>query len=226
MAEIQAPNPPTGHRPAVFLAGSIEMNEASQWQQALMKMLPTDWEFLNPRRDDWDETWIQDPPSPAFREQVLWEIEMLHYADVIPMYFDPYTKSSITLLEFGKHVRSGKLIVCCPPGFWRRGNLIVECEREGIPVLKTLPELADALKTRLSDWHNPSLNEEEKALAANGRKIMAIKLLRARLPLGLREAKNIVEDYQRQTGLKIGGDAWAGVSDALVERAGEARRGG
>ncbi len=197
MTEIQAPNRPTGRRPAVFLAGSIEMNEASQWQRALMRMLPDEWEFLNPRRDDWDETWVQDPPSDGFREQVRWEIEMLEYADVIPIYFDPHTKSSITLLEFGKYVGSGKVIVCSPPGFWRRGNLIVECEVEGIPLLETLPELADALKERLAP--GPELNTIEKMLLNEGKRISAVASVRRRLGLGVLDAYRLAEAHEKLT---------------------------
>jgi hypothetical protein len=32
---------------------------------------------LNPRREDWDSSWIQSIDNPQFREQVEWEIYAL-----------------------------------------------------------------------------------------------------------------------------------------------------
>jgi hypothetical protein len=40
---------------------------------------------------------------------------------------------------------SGKLLVCCPPGYWRKGNVDVVCARYSIPQLPTLAELCDAI---------------------------------------------------------------------------------
>ena len=34
-------------------------------------------------------------------------------------------RAPITLLELGLFARSGKLIVCCPDGYWRKGNIEV-----------------------------------------------------------------------------------------------------
>jgi hypothetical protein len=89
--------------------------------------------MLNPRRDDWDASWRQAIDDPRFREQVEWELAGLEQADLVGMYFAPTTQSPITLLELGLTARSGRLIVCCPPGFWRRGNVEVVCARYRIP---------------------------------------------------------------------------------------------
>ena len=45
---------------SLFLAGSIEMGTAEDWQAALTTRL-ADFPvvILNPRRDDWDATWRQ-----------------------------------------------------------------------------------------------------------------------------------------------------------------------
>ena len=56
----------------------------------------------------------------------------------IVMYFDPTTKSPISLLELGLHASSGKLTVCCPEGFWRKGNVDIVCKRYGVPMVKSL----------------------------------------------------------------------------------------
>jgi hypothetical protein len=65
------------------------------------------------------------------------------------MYFAPDTKSPITLLELGLASRSGRLVVCCPAGFWRRGNVEVVCARHGVRVVDDLSKLAAAVRERI-----------------------------------------------------------------------------
>jgi len=56
---------------AIFLAGSIEMGKAEDWQSALTTALASrDGVVLNPRRDAWDSTWTQSITDARFREQV------------------------------------------------------------------------------------------------------------------------------------------------------------
>ena len=62
---------------------------------------------------------------------VEWELDGLERADVIAMWFAPETKAPITLLELGLFARSGKVVVGCPNGFWRKGNVEVVCARFG-----------------------------------------------------------------------------------------------
>jgi len=90
--------------------------------------------ILNPRRDDCDDSWFQSIHDTQFRQQVEWEIAAQEMADVIFMYFAPDTKAPITLLELGLFARSGKLVVCCPDGYWRKGNVEVVCHRFGVPM--------------------------------------------------------------------------------------------
>ena len=70
-----------------------------------------------------------------------WELDTQEAADVIAMYFDPATKAPISLLELGLFASSGKMIVCCPEGFWKRGNVQIVCARFGIELVGTLEEL-------------------------------------------------------------------------------------
>ena len=135
-------------QPLIFLAGSIEMGTAGKWQDIVSSAIE-DVNFLNPRRDDWDSTWTQDLNNPQFYEQVTWELDMLDKADIIVMYFDPKTKSPISLLELGLYAKSGKLIVCCPDGFWRKGNVDIVCQRLNIPVFTSLNTLIVALKNKI-----------------------------------------------------------------------------
>jgi hypothetical protein len=143
--EIQAPNRPIikGDMVSVFLAGSIEMGSAEPWQDEMVKMFPHDVLFYNPRRADWDSNWFES--SDQFKEQVNWELDMLDNADIILMYFDPNTKSPISLLELGLFADSGKLFVCCPDGFWRKGNVKIVCERFDVPLFDTKEEWLKAL---------------------------------------------------------------------------------
>jgi len=137
-------------QPSVFLAGSIEMGKAELWQDSLAESLsdlPVN--ILNPRRPDWNSEWKQDPDFGKFKEQVDWELDHLDAVDVIALYFDPATKSPISLLELGLHAASGKLVVLCPEGFWRRGNVQIVCARHGVTMVKDKAELILEVRKRL-----------------------------------------------------------------------------
>ncbi|RLD78742.1 MAG: hypothetical protein DRJ10_09840 [Bacteroidetes bacterium] len=142
---------PPNHIPkqgkAIFLAGSIEMGKANNWQEHLIKNIDhSNLLILNPRRKDWDNSWKEEKENPKFNEQVSWELSALERSDLIVMYFDPNTKSPISMLELGLFAQSGKMIVCCPKGFWKKGNVDVVCERYGIKQFASLDELINELK--------------------------------------------------------------------------------
>ena len=134
---------------SVFLAGSIEMGQAEPWQSEVEHALrDLDVVILNPRRADWDASWKQTVEDPQFRAQVEWELAALELAALVLMYFAPGTKSPITLLELGLFARSGKLVVCCPEGYWRKGNVDIVCARyaaEMVPDLGALVRRAREL---------------------------------------------------------------------------------
>lgn len=125
---------------SMFLAGSIEMGVAENWQDTLSKYFENTYNIFNPRRDNWDLSWKQSFENPQFYQQVNWELNALEKSDVIVMYFDPSTKSPISLLEFGLYARSGKLHVICPEGFWRKGNLEIVCDKYNIPIYENIEE--------------------------------------------------------------------------------------
>lgn len=142
MLEVKAPHAYELAERMVFLAGSIEMGKAENWQTKLTEQFKdTDVTILNPRRDDWDSSWVQSIENAQFREQVEWELKALEDATHILMYFDPNTKSPISLLEFGLYAQSGKLIVCCPDGFWRKGNVEIVCNRYHVPMVDSFDYL-------------------------------------------------------------------------------------
>lgn len=131
-----SPNQSPRHLMTLFLAGSIENGIATNWQQMVEnRLLDSNITIFNPRRDDWDSTWIQRKSNNEFNYQVNWELNRLEEASAIIMYFDPETKSPITLLELGIHTNNNKrLFVCCPDKFYRKGNVEIVCERFNIPL--------------------------------------------------------------------------------------------
>jgi len=139
------------HGMKVFLAGSIEMGLAEDWQS----MIPDVFKayknviFLNPRRDDWDNSWEQKESSPEFNRQVNWELEHLDKADIIFLYLSPETKSPISLLELGLYADSKKIIVCCPDGFYRKGNVDIVCTLYDIPLYNRMDAAIGRLRTEL-----------------------------------------------------------------------------
>jgi hypothetical protein len=136
---------------SVFLAGSIEMGQAEDWQAVVEQALDDlDVTVLNPRRDAWDASWEQSITHAEFRGQVEWELSGLEQATVAAMYFAPTTKAPITLLELGLRARIGNVIVCCPPGYWRKGNIEIVCDRFNFPLLATLDEMIEMLRHRLT----------------------------------------------------------------------------
>lgn len=139
-------NVPKGYK-KIFLAGSIEMGKAEDWQQKVITAV-SDFEkvIYNPRRENWDSSWVQTIDNPKFKEQVDWELEGLEESDLIIMNFTPETMSPISLMEFGLYARSGKMVVYCPEGFWRKGNVDVVCKRYNIPQVEKFEELITLIK--------------------------------------------------------------------------------
>lgn len=135
----------------VFLAGSIEQGLAERWQDRTIELL-SDREHLtvfNPRRANWDATWEQSIHNPQFKEQVTWELEALDRADLVLFYFDPATKSPITLLELGLYEHKAHVI--CPDGFWRKGNVDIVCEMYDIPQYSTLEKAVEEIKNHIEE---------------------------------------------------------------------------
>ncbi|MEI8223854.1 MAG: nucleoside 2-deoxyribosyltransferase domain-containing protein [bacterium] len=151
MIQFKAPElVPTVSSPKIFLAGSIEEGVAEQWQDHVVQLFGnTDVTLLNPRRDAWDPSWIQSIENIEFKKQVEWELNGMDMADYIIFYFDPNTKSPVTLLELGLHAKEGKCLMICPQGFWRKGNVDIVCERNAIPTFESLETCVDYVKSML-----------------------------------------------------------------------------
>lgn len=138
MEHIKAPELWIHHQKTIFLAGSIEMGRAEPWQDRVVEMLKDQpVTILNPRRADWDNSWKQSEDDPMFSQQVHWELHGIAEAEVVLFYFDPRTQSPITLMELGYVIGrawvKNRVLVCCPEGFFRKGNVDIICASHGIP---------------------------------------------------------------------------------------------
>jgi hypothetical protein len=142
----------------IFLAGSIEMDKAEDWQSQLVKYFELYYDdfdesgyqfiIMNPRRDNWDASQAQSIKNDYFTQQVNWELDSLDVADLIVLYFDPNTTSPISLLELGIH-KDSNIVVCCPEGFYRKGNVEIVCERYEIPLCESMSELEELIDQKI-----------------------------------------------------------------------------
>ena len=154
MTVVKSPNPLPSQqdgRVKVFLGGSIDMGKSENWQADLEKVLGAlPVVLLNPRRDDWNKEWKPVSTDVNFKAQVQWELSALEAADIIVMYFAPGSQSPVSLLELGLYARTKKLMVVCPDGFWRKGNVDIVAERYHIDTYPTLEAMSNALKNKIS----------------------------------------------------------------------------
>ncbi len=142
---------------SVFLGGSIEMGKAEDWQTEISDYLSDlDINILNPRRDDFDPDWPQDPtPGTKFHEQVTWELNALEEADYRIFYFAKDTMSPITLMELGLHTKAysfhnrDKVIVYVDKDYKRAGNVLIFCNRYNVPVYQDKEEFKTKLKRNI-----------------------------------------------------------------------------
>ena len=141
--------------PCVFLAGTIDMGASTDWQQEVVDHLHKntfhDVVVYNPRRADWDSSWKQDIENDNFRAQVVWELEHIEGVDHILVHFEPTSKSPVTLLELGylAAYAPGRVIVSCPDGYWRRGNVQIVCDRYDMFLTDMLGEAVAELIRRI-----------------------------------------------------------------------------
>lgn len=150
--EIKSPNKYNLSKLTIFLAGSIDMGFADNWQDRIVNELKDyDVLLLNPRRDDWDSSWKQTKDNPQFLEQVKWEQNGLKNASFRIFVFLKDSKSPITLLELGKHLKDYGA-VCCETGFYRKGNVDIVAEAAGMPLFDNIDDLIVYVKQML-DFH-------------------------------------------------------------------------
>ena len=70
-------------------------------------------------------------------------------AHIIVMVIDPATLSPVTMIEFGLHAKGKKLMVVCPDGFWKKGNIDITCEFYGVKQFDTMEELIEFMRKHI-----------------------------------------------------------------------------
>ena len=137
---VRAPDPiPETDKKVLFLAGAIDSGQAIDWRTEVeQQLMHRDIVILNPRRKDWDASWKESITDPRFKQQVEWELDGMAGADQVLMYFTSENLGAITLLELGLMADKNKLVIVCPDGYWKKGNVEVVAERFRIPVSTNL----------------------------------------------------------------------------------------
>lgn len=134
----------------IFLAWSIEQGKAEKWQQIVETWLSDkDVVILNPRRDDWNPSWKEDINNEEFTRQVNWELDGLDKSKIAIFYFDPATKSPVTMYELGLCTNKWNLIVCCPDWFHKKWNIDIVCRRNNIQEATNLEDLISKLRVKV-----------------------------------------------------------------------------
>ena len=132
-----------------FLAGSIEMGRAEAWQATVEQALADlDVALLNPRRDEWGRLLGAVDRQPAVPRAGGMGTGGAGAGVIGRHALRSVPRAPVTLLELGLMARSGKLLVCCPTGFWRRGNVEVVCARHGVSLIEDLAELVQTIRRR------------------------------------------------------------------------------
>lgn len=145
------------NKPSVFLAGSIDMGKAEDWQPKFEKeLVDLDVVIYNPRRLDFDTNQEYSETNPYLSKQVKWELEHLLLADVVVIYFDPSGKAPISLFEMGlisKAVQEGekKGIILCPDGYWKKANVILNANFFNFEIAETFEDFISKTKIALGE---------------------------------------------------------------------------
>jgi hypothetical protein len=165
---ITAPTPRYGSNVRVFLGGSIDMGAARDWQSEVIQRAydfeNRDITFYNPRRNG-VFSGEQSIHNDAFATQVNWEMDRIQKCDIFLMFITAESKAPISLGEFyfalGNFLDTDipvadktRIVVGVEPGFWRRGNIEVMCDRFSVPLLDNLDDVVYALESHIKDVNN------------------------------------------------------------------------
>ena len=139
---------------SIFLAGTIDMGNSDDWQTNTIKSLEkfsSRITVINPRRKDWDSSWIQSVENKEFSQQVLWENDSIYQSSIVFVNILGNSQSPITLYEIGLCIGKfpEKLIIYCPLEFYRSGNVHVIAEYYDIPIFTEYAEALIFLKQKI-----------------------------------------------------------------------------
>lgn len=134
----------------IFLAGSIEMGKAKDWQSyAISKLSEYNVDIYNPRRKI--NPVLTDKEDIHY--QINWELDFLERANIILMHFEPNTISPISLLELGLHMKNKEklVVVSCNEGYSRFDNVSITCDAYGVTVFDTLDKAIEDIIWYIKD---------------------------------------------------------------------------
>jgi len=123
----------------VFLAGTIENGNSTDWQAKMEALLQApDTTLINPRRIKWNPA----ASAAEIDEQIAWEQRYLMASTHIFFNFLPGTMSMISLLELGQMIgflkaqrlNTKHVVVCCPREYVKFDNVFAMCVLYKIPI--------------------------------------------------------------------------------------------
>ena len=131
----------------IFLAGGMK----NPWRKALRDKLQkanlTNLIIIDPTIDDWASIGKNDISNPDYVRQTDWEHMGLIKADIEVFHFDSSSVSPITLIEMGMY-KSQESIICVESGYRKKAYIEYMGDRYGMPVTRTINELANLLAIR------------------------------------------------------------------------------
>jgi hypothetical protein len=151
MQMIFAPKQDKAQYPSIFLAGTIDQGNSFDWQNDVAQKLENlSITLFNPRRREWDNSWdsAAEDISAQMRRQINWELEHLEGANFICMWIEPDSKSPISLLELGLFAKQKKILIGCPPRYYRAANIYITSKRYGIPLYRSYPGYLRAVRAK------------------------------------------------------------------------------
>ena len=75
---------------------------------------------------------------------------------MIALYLYPGTISLISLIELGLFIKTKKIVICYPDGFYRKGNVQVIYNKYNIKLVKTLNKLVEEVKDKIKCYKGSS----------------------------------------------------------------------
>lgn len=129
----------TRHR--VYLSGAMT---GEDWQSKFTNELDSlRVDVFSPR---YPSSHTVTPPDGLFE----WEIDHMSIANVIAFNFIPDEDCSSALIALGMYAKTDRIIVCCPDGFFKKGDIDALCNREDIPQVDSLDLLIKWTIARIS----------------------------------------------------------------------------
>ena len=169
---VQAPAETTSKGIKLFIAGGIR--NCPNWQNELISKLIEDQRIKDEIEEDEDIKIIVFNPRckeiPEEKSQIKWEFDSMKKSDIISFWFSEGSVNPITLLEYGKHLKSNMgmnikhLVVGCHPNYERKSNVIyqTELERKDLKVNEDFDsfyeKLVDTLIGSISGYRIRNLN--------------------------------------------------------------------